>query len=320
MHRRALHAVVLTIALSVAAVSASADAPKAGGQAPGWYRMALGAFEITALSDGTVDLPVDQLLTNITPERVSSMLTQAHQHSPLETSVNGFLVNTGSKLVLIDAGAAGLFGPTLGRLVTNLRASGYQPEQVDEVYVTHMHADHVGGLVADGKRVFPNAVVRADRREGGYWLDKATMDAAPKDAKGFFEGAMLSLQPYVAAGKYKPFDGETELLPGVRALPAYGHTPGHTVYIVESQGQRMVMWGDLMHVASVQFPLPTVTIQFDSDADRAAPVRLRNFAAAADGGYYVAIAHVPFPGIGRLRSDGSGGYDWFPTDYQRARP
>jgi glyoxylase-like metal-dependent hydrolase (beta-lactamase superfamily II) len=201
MNRRPLHAVVLTIALCVVAFGASADAPKAGGQAPGWYRMALGAFEVTALSDGTVDLPVDQLLTNITPERVGTMLTRAHQHSPLETSVNGFLVNTGSRLVLIDTGAAGLFGPTLGRLEANLRASGYQPEQVDEVYVTHMHADHVGGLVADGKRVFPNAVVRADQREGGYWLDKATMDAAPKEAKGFFQGAMLSLQPYVAAGK-----------------------------------------------------------------------------------------------------------------------
>jgi glyoxylase-like metal-dependent hydrolase (beta-lactamase superfamily II) len=317
---RLLPALAATVVLAVAGAHAVADAPKAGGQAPGWYRMTLGGFEITALNDGTVDLPVDQLLTNITPERVGAMLDRAHLHTPLETSVNGYLVNTGRKLVLIDAGAAGLFGPTLGRLVDNLKASGYRPDQVDEVYLTHMHPDHVGGLVADGQRVFPNAVVRADRREGGFWLSKASMDAAPKEAQGFFQGAMASLQPYVAAGRLQPFDGETELMPGIRALPAYGHTPGHTVYVVESQGQRMVMWGDVMHVAAVQFPLPMVTIQFDTDSARAAPVRAKAFSDAAGRGDYVAVAHVPFPGIGRLRSDGSGGYDWLPANYTRPRP
>ena len=305
----------VTAALMLAAASTAslADAPQAKGQAPGWYRMQLGDFEVTALNDGTVDLPVDKLLVGPAPT-IGELLARAYQKPPVETSVNAYLVNTGRKLVLIDAGAAGLFGPTLGKVMANLKASGYQPEQVDEIYITHMHPDHVGGLVAGGRIAFPNAIVRADTREGGFWLDQATMDKAPADSKGFFQGAMASLNPYVTAGKFKPFDGETELVPGIRAIPARGHTPGHTIYAIESQGNRLVVWGDLMHVAAVQFAMPSVTIQFDSDQQAAAPQREKNYADAAEKGYYVAVAHVAFPGIGRLRGDGKG-YTWVPAIY-----
>ncbi len=299
------------------APSAHAEAPMAKGQAPGWYRMMLGKFEITALSDGTATLPVDKLLTNVTPERVTALLARSYLKSPVETSVNGYLVNTGSKLVLIDTGAAGLFGPTLGKLMSNLKASGYQPEQVDEVYVTHFHPDHVGGAAVDGKMAFPNAVIRADLREGDFWLSPANLDKAPADAKGGFQGAMASLNPYVAAGRFKAFDGETELVPGIRAIPARGHTPGHTVYAVQSEGHRLVVWGDLMHVAAVQFAMPAVTIDFDNDSKAAAPQRRKHYADAASKGYYVAVAHVSFPGIGKLRPDGKG-YAWVPANYTSA--
>ena len=304
-------------ALALASLAARAEAPLAKGQAPGWYRMMLGSFEVTALSDGTIRLPVDQLLTNIAPADVARLLEESRLKPPVETSVNGYLVNTGRKLVLIDAGAGRLFGPTVGKLIANLRASGYTPEQVDEVYVTHMHGDHVGGLVAEGRMAFPNAVVRADRREGEQWLSRERMDAAPEAAKSAFRGAMVSLEPYVAAGRYRPFDGEAELVPGVRALPAHGHTPGHTVYAVESDGARLVVWGDLMHVAAVQFPVPTATVQFDSDSTKAMPERQRLYAEAAKAGHYVAVAHVSFPGIGQLRADGNG-YRWLPATYTAA--
>jgi glyoxylase-like metal-dependent hydrolase (beta-lactamase superfamily II) len=313
-----------TLALSAMAVAAAlpfqaarADAPLAKVQAPGYYRLKVGAFEVTALSDGTVALPVDKLLTGQQAAVITDKLAQAYLKAPVETSVNGYLVNTGSKLVLIDTGAAGLFGPTLGKLVANLKAAGYTPEQVDEIYITHMHPDHVGGLVADGKLVFPNAVVRADVREGEFWLSTANMDKAPADGKGFFQGAMASLNPYVAAGKLKPFDGATELVPGIRAVPAAGHTPGHTIYVAESQGSRITFWGDLMHVAAVQFPLPSTTIAFDTDSKAAAPQRIKNFADAAKQGYFVAAAHLSFPGIGQLRADGKG-YRWIPANYQSA--
>ena len=303
------------LALCAATTLAHAAAPPAKGQAPGWYRMALGAFEITALSDGTVDLPVDKLLTGTTPAKVQAALARAYLKPPVETSVNAYLVNTGTKLVLIDSGAAGLFGPTLGKLLGNLRASGYTPEQVDEIYLTHLHADHVGGIAsAEGKAVFTNAIVRADKKEAGFWLDQATMDKAPDAMKDFFKGAMASMKPYVDAGKFKAIEGDAELVPGIRPIATRGHTPGHTAYVVESQGQKLVVWGDLMHVAAVQFPDPSVTIQFDVDAKAAAPQRKKAYADAARRGYYVAIAHVAFPGIGQLRPDGKG-YRWLPANY-----
>jgi len=304
----------LAVATAMLALSAQAAAPLAKAQAPGYYRMMLGDVEVTALSDGTVALEVDKLLTHTTPAQTKQALARAYLASPVETSVNAYLVNTGTKLVLIDTGAGALFGPTLGGLVANLKAAGYQPEQVDEVYITHMHPDHVGGLVAGGKPVFPNAVVRADRHDADFWLSQKTLDAAPKDEKGFIEGAMASLNPYVNAGRFKPFDGDTELVPGVRALPSPGHTPGHTTYVVESKGQKLVLWGDLMHVAAVQFARPAVTIQFDTDSRAAAVQRKKAYADAAKQGYWVAAAHLPFPGIGHLRRDG-GGYMFVPANY-----
>src|SRR6267142_941973 len=198
--------------------AAQAAAPMMKGQAPGYYRMMLGDFQVTALSDGTVDFPVGKLLTNVTQAAIDKVLARAYLKDPVQASVNAFLVNTGTKLVLIDTGTGNLFGPTLGKLAANLKAAGVQPEQVDEIYISHLHVDHVGGLMAGDKMVFPNAVVRADKHDADYWLSQANTDKAPKEAKGLFEGAMKSLNPYVAAGKFRPFDGNTELVPGVRAL------------------------------------------------------------------------------------------------------
>jgi glyoxylase-like metal-dependent hydrolase (beta-lactamase superfamily II) len=276
--------------------------------------MTLGDFEITALSDGTVPLPVDTLLTGTTKAKVEATLKSNYLKPPVETSVNCFLVNTGSKLVLIDAGAGSLFGPTLGKLIVNLKASGYQPEQIDEIYITHMHPDHVGNLAKDGKIAFPNATVRAAKAEADQWLSQANLDKAPEAMKPFFQGAQASVNPYATAGKFKPFEGETELVPGVRAVPAVGHTNGHTIYVVQSKDQKMVVWGDLIHVAAVQFPEPSVTIQFDTDSKKAMAERKKAFADAAKTGYFAAIAHVSFPGIGQLRAEGAG-YRWLPVNY-----
>ncbi len=298
--------------------TATAAAPQLKTSAPGYYRMMLGDFEVTALSDGTVDLPMADLLTNITRAKIHSALAKQYLKDPVEVSVNAYLINTGSKLVLIDAGAGTFFGPTVGKLMANLKASGYQPEQVDEIYVTHMHADHVGGLVAGSQMAFPNAIVRADQREADLWLSKANMDAAPKDAKQVFEGAMASINPYVAAGKFKPFNGNTDLIPGIKAVAAHGHTPGHTVYLVESKAQHLVLWGDLMHAAAVQFPDPSVTVKFDTNSKAAAAQQKAQYADAAKRGHWVAAAHLPFPGIGHLRADGKG-YDWVPANYTALR-
>ncbi|MBC7955748.1 MAG: MBL fold metallo-hydrolase [Cytophagales bacterium] len=300
------------------AASAQAAAPQVKTQAPGYYRMMLGDIEVTALLDGILPLEPHKLLTNTTPAEVSALLKRSFHGDAVPTSVNAYLINTGSKLVLVDAGAAKLFGPGLDQLHANLKAAGYQPEQVDAVVITHMHGDHVGGLIQEGRIAFPNATVYADKHDADFWLSAESLEKAPKEMKAFFQGAQLSLNPYVIASKFKAFEGDTEIVPGVKAIAAHGHTPGHTIYAVESQGQKLVLWGDLMHVAAVQFPKPAVTIQFDSDSKAAAAQRKKAFADAAKGGYWVASAHLPFPGIGHLRVDGKG-YTFVPMNYGPVR-
>jgi glyoxylase-like metal-dependent hydrolase (beta-lactamase superfamily II) len=285
--------------------------------APGFFRMMLGDFEVTAISDGTVDLPVDKLLQGTKPAAVNAALAKSFLKSPLETSDNAFLINTGSKLVLIDTGAGSLFGPTLGKFVTNLKAAGYQPEQIDEVYVTHMHGDHIGGLAANAQRSFPNAIVRAQKQESDFWLSQANLDKNPKMAD-YFKGAMGALNPYVSAGKFQPFEGDIELTPGISTHSGKGHTPGHATYVVQSKGHKLVLVGDLVHVAAVQMPHPEITISFDSDQKAAAAERRQAFDAAARGGYLIGGAHLQFPGIGHLRKDGKG-YDFIPVNYTQMR-
>ncbi|HEY2629742.1 MAG TPA: MBL fold metallo-hydrolase [Usitatibacter sp.] len=298
------------------ATCAGAAAPLSKATPPGFYRMMVGDFEVTAISDGTVDLPMDQLMLGTTKEKVDAAANKAFLGMPVETSVNGYLVNTGTKLVLVDTGAGPLFGPTLGKLLANLKAAGYQPEQVDEIYITHMHPDHVGGLATDGKLNFPNAIVRADKHDADYWLSKENLEKADKGSKGFFQGAQSMLDPYVKAGKFKAIEGNTELVPGIKSQASYGHTAGHTTYIVESKGQKLVLWGDIMHLAAMQFADPSLTIKFDTDAKSAAAERKKAYADAAKGGYWVAGAHLQFPGIGHLVAAGKG-YTFVPANYLR---
>jgi glyoxylase-like metal-dependent hydrolase (beta-lactamase superfamily II) len=303
--------------LAVASGAALAAAPMARTQAPGFYRTMLGDFEVTVLNDGTVDLPMDKLLHN-KPGKTEKALAQHFMKAPVEVSINAFLVNTGSKLLLVDTGAGNLFGPTLGKLLVSLKAAGYQPEQVDEIYISHMHPDHVGGLGELNKPAFPNAVVRADKRDADFWLSKANLEKAPEASKGYFQGAQNSFAAYANAGKFQPFEGNTQLAPGVRATASYGHTPGHTTFVVESKGQKLVLMGDLMHSAEVQFDDPSVTIDFDADAKAALAQRKAAFAEAAKQGYLFAASHLPFPALGRLRSHGKA-YTFVPVNYSIPR-
>ncbi len=319
MRRIALRRLALAAAISMAPLlsplAAHAQAPMQKAQSPGWYRAMVGDIEVTALLDGTMKLDVPSLLTNVTKGQVNAALKQSHFGKEVETSVNAYLINTGKKLVLVDTGTGGVFGyPAL--LMDNLRACGYKPEQVDEIYITHMHGDHLAGVATkEGAAAFPNAVLRIDKADTDYWLSQDVMNRAPKEFQDFFKAAMTAVKPYQATGKLKPFTGTTELVPGVTAMPAHGHTPGHTIYRVESKGQTLVLWGDLMHVASVQFPDPRVTIQFDSDSKAAMRERQKAFAEAAKKGWMVGVAHISFPGLGYIRPAAGGGYSWMPVNY-----
>jgi len=300
----------------LASFDAHAAAPQVRTQAPGFYRMMLGDFEVTALSDGTAPIPLDKLLRNISVPDMQALLAQGNLRLQAETSINTFLINTGSKLVLVDTGAGRLFGPTVGgHLVQNLRAAGYRPEDIDLVLLTHVHGDHSGGLTVDGKAVFPNAVIRVDAHESKFWLDSSNESKVAPGERHSFAAAAASLAPYLAAGRLEPFASGSEILPGIKAIPAPGHTPGHSLYQIESRGQKMVMWGDLIHAKDVQFARPAVTIQFDVDEPAAAAQRIRTLATTARGETWVAASHIAFPGIGRIRSEGNGRYAWAPANY-----
>jgi len=305
------------LALAAACSLAHAAAPMAKFQAPGFYRTTLGEFEVTVLNDGTIDLPVDQILKQ-PAAKTNAALARAFLKTPVETSINAFLINTGSKLVLIDAGAASLFGPTAGKLLANFKASGYKPEQVDEIYISHMHGDHVGGLSANDQRVFPNAVVRAGKLDADYYLSQSNLDKATGDGKEDFRGVMISLNPYVKAGKFQPIIANSELVPGIKSYFNGGHTPGHITYVVESAGQKLVLLGDLLHVQAVQFENPGVGIAFDTDSKVAIAERREAFAAAAKDGYLIGAPHLSFPALGHVRTAGKG-YEFVPVNYALPR-
>lgn len=305
---------LLGAALAVMSLQTLAAAPQVKTPTPGFYRIMLGSYEVTALSDGVLRLPVDRLLLNSSPKQIETALAEHHQGLPVVTSVNAYLINTGSKLILVDTGAGSLLGDGLGKLVVNLKAAGYQPQQVDEIYLTHMHPDHLGGLTQNGKAAFPNAVVRAGQQDADFWLSESRLKQAPPKEKASFENVIAALKPYQAAGHFKTFSNDGELSPGISAFAAHGHTPGHSIYLVESQGKKLLLLGDLIHVAAVQFAHPRVAISFDKDAKAAVAQRLRVFSDSAQRSVLVGGPHLSFPGLGYLNKQGEG-YDWVSLEY-----
>jgi glyoxylase-like metal-dependent hydrolase (beta-lactamase superfamily II) len=317
--RRSLLKNTAGLALAAGAITslplaALAKAPMVGVQAPNYYRLRLGDYEITALSDGTVKLPMAKIYEQIEESEAEAHLANHFQSNPTEVSVNAYLVNTGERLVLIDAGTGTLMGAALGKLVANIKASGYEPSQIDDVILTHIHADHSGGLVADGKRVFENATLHVNEREADFWLkadEKTRADAAlgPQVLQ-----AEQCVGPYVEAGKLQTFANNAAPLPGFGSVFRPGHTPGHSAVTVESKGEKIVFWGDIAHGDILQFDRPDVTVEFDVDQSEAAKTRAIAFAEAADQKYLVAGAHHAFPGIGHVRRDETN-YDWVPVAY-----
>jgi len=317
--RRSVLKATATTFLAAASSAALPDlafskAPLKGGQAPGYYRLKVGAYEVTALSDGTVALPLAKLYANTTVDHAEAALAAAFQGQSSETSVNAYLVNTGERLVLIDAGTGTFLGPTLGRLVANVQSSGYKPEEIDDVILTHVHTDHSGGLVVEGKRVFANATVRVNRREADFWLDPNEEKKATAAAKKQFAQARACLTPYIEAEKFEIFGDDAEVVPGFASLLRAGHTPGHSAIVIESQGQKLMFWGDVTHGDVLQFDEPDVAIAFDVNQQMAVAARKLAFEHAADGAYLVAGAHISFPGIGHLRRDDTN-YGWVPLNY-----
>jgi glyoxylase-like metal-dependent hydrolase (beta-lactamase superfamily II) len=269
---------------------ALARAPKATAQAPGFFRTMIGDLEVTALADGFIELGADLF----SGDPVAAELLGAPK---VRTSVNGWLINTGDRLVLVDTGTSTAMGDTLGKLAANLGAAGYTPDQVDDVVITHLHIDHANGLLNGDNIAFPNASLRVAESELAFWSDDALRNQAPDGLKPFFDIARRAVKPYQAAGKLVSFS-DGELLPGITAIAAPGHTPGHSMLRLSSGKAGLLIWGDIVHNAALQFPEPARTISFDIDPDQAAATRLRVFDLAAADKVLVAGSHLPFPGLG----------------------
>lgn len=299
------------------AVASQAAAPLVKTQAPGYYRTMLGDFEITALSDGSHPFPIDTVMTHIEASLIKQDLAKAELAQPVQGSINAFLINTGKKLVLVDAGAGVLYGDCCNKLLTNLRAAGYRPEQVDEVLLTHLHKDHAGGIMAQGQAVFPNAVLRLSQTESDYWLSAANKAKAPDFLATFFDAAKAAVAPYQASQRYQPFQQFGQLDAGIEALPAPGHTPGHAMYRVQSAGQTLLIWGDIVHVTAIQLEHPEATVKYDSSEADAAATRARLLQSLVKDHTLVGAAHIAFPGLGRIRQNGKA-YDWLPLNYDGA--
>lgn len=308
--RRFVAPVAAALIFAAGALAATPAAVKT--QAPGFYRSAAGAFEITALYDGNLRIGTG-LLHGINAAAVPGLLKHEFADATPQgvlTAINAFLVNTGDHLILVDAGLGTCNGPSSGHLLENLKAAGYSPEDVDAVLITHMHGDHICGLAKDGARLFPKATVYAGEAEIAYWLTTQPNDPAAERKKGV-QGMMAS---YQAAGALKGFKPGAVLFPGVTALDTHGHTPGHTSYLFQSGGASFLALGDIAHVHAVQFSHPEATIDYDTDQPTAKAARAVLFERLAKEGWSVGGAHLPFPGIGHVRKDGAA-YDYVPVEY-----
>ncbi len=318
--RRLLAISLCTLSISGAALSpkatfAQTPAPSAQ-QAPGYYFMQLGDFQVTALYDGAASLPV-ALLHGISAGDIQTLLEDMFvpiNKDGVQTAVNGYLINTGKELILVDAGAAACFGPAMGGIRKSLKAAGYEPAQVSKILLTHLHADHACGITDNGKMAFPNAMVYVSQDEAAHWLNKETAAQAPEQAQAFFKFAQDSVAPYESAGKLKQFAAGASVADGVVSVALPGHTPGHGGYMIASSDQHLLVWGDVIHSHAVQFPNPQVTIDFDSDPKQAAATREKVLARAAQEKLWIAGAHLPFPGIGHVRKQDAG-YRWIATEY-----
>jgi len=305
----------LLLSLLAVIATASANPPAVTQQSPpSVYRFKVGDVRVTALSDGTVPINLHDLLKGITPEQTDDLLANSYLANPLEASINAFLLEMGARRVLVDTGAGELFGPHLaGRLPKTLKAAGISPDQITDILITHVHTDHSGGLTAKGKILFPNATIYLGKPDMDYFLDKSNA-AKTHYAERYFDEAAITLKPYVDAGKVKSFNKRSELLPGIVGEVRPGHTPGSAFYTLTSHGESIVFIGDIIHADAVQFPRPQVTITFDQNPTQAREVRLTAFAQFAANGTLIAAPHLPFPGVGHLRTDGTG-YRWYPIEY-----
>jgi glyoxylase-like metal-dependent hydrolase (beta-lactamase superfamily II) len=245
------------------------------------FRYRLGSFDVYTLVENRGP-GRDSILIGVNADTVKRYLGDSFQ-----SEVNTFLIRAPGRNILVDTG----FGTAL---FEGMKTLGVSPGEIDAVLLTHLHGDHIGGLQRDGKPLFPNAKVYLARQEREFWT-RTSVNRNAIDALAAYGGRVETFLPG-ELGSVIP-----ELLPGITAIAAFGHTPGHTAFQVESDGRRLLIWGDLMHVEGIQFPLPDVSVTYDTDPAAAAAIRKNILAYAASNNIPVAGMHLLYPARRRPR-------------------
>jgi glyoxylase-like metal-dependent hydrolase (beta-lactamase superfamily II) len=235
--------------------------------------MSIGAIELTPVSDGSLATSLDVVLA---PDKAEiERLAGKKIGDPVHIAVNAFLFRHDGRWGLIDTGAGNTMGPALGKLADNLRALRVPPEAIETILLTHLHPDHSNGLVdGEGRAIYPNAELIVHELEADFWLDRDEAAGASERIRRNIAKAAVTTAPYRDRLR-RVRDGEA--MPGVSAVHLPGHTPGHTGWLLQSGGDGVLIWGDIVHLASIQIPRPDVGLVFDVDAQAASATRKRLF-------------------------------------------
>ncbi|MBA4014323.1 MAG: MBL fold metallo-hydrolase [Phenylobacterium sp.] len=294
-------ALALTALTALAACSpktepAAPPEPAAVAQAP--YSFKIGALQANALLDGAIKVANDGKTFGVgrPPAEVAAVLKGAG-HDSLDLSIQPLLVRGEGRVMLFDTGAARVGFAQGGKLLASMRAAGVDPAQVTDIFISHSHADHVGGLVGvDGGLTFPNAAIHVSAPE---W---AAMQADPGQA-----ALVKAIAPKVAA-----FAPGAEILPGlVTAVEVRGHTPGHSAFEIASNDQRLLYVGDTVHHFVISVAKPEWDIEYDGGSTTAPASRRALLKLAADQDLRLYAVHFPYPGLGRVKAHGEG-FAWVP--------
>jgi glyoxylase-like metal-dependent hydrolase (beta-lactamase superfamily II) len=309
-HMLAAGAATLAAPALLTATPARAAVPQAGRQAPGFYRMKVGDYEVTVVNDGfnRRPNPGEGFVRNADKAAVEAALARDFLPTGhLDITFNITFVNTGRELILFDTGTGGLLAQTAGTMWDNMQAAGIAPEQVTKIAVTHFHGDHVSGLVTrEGQARFPNAELIVPEAEWAFWMG----DRAPAQPAAMVKGRF---GPYPAE-RIKRVASDAEVAPGIRGIPTHGHTPGHTSYSVQSGNGTLIILGDVTNHPTVNLRNPGWHIVFDMDAAEAEQTRRRLFDRAASDRTPIVGYHWPFPATGYVRKAGEG-FDWVPIQW-----
>ena len=278
---------------------------------PPLAQISIGRFKVTALTDGFADMPFSYFVGRSPKEIEAAAAGQfAARPGGIRLVFNQYLIEDGNRRILIDTGPAGLLGES-GKLPSALKAVGLAPEDIDAVIVTHMHRDHIGGLVAGGRRNFSNAEIYIGRREVAHWTDPAQRAAAPDFLKSSFDASAELIRLYP---KLHAIDGERSIVPGVSTIDLAGHTPGHIGVRIEDGGKSLLMVGDMLFHPSLHPVATDIGFIFEQDPEAARAMRARFFPRAAEEKALIAATHMPFPGLGRIVSD-QGRLRWMAAEW-----